>query len=204
MKLLTENIPMYASLGSNQKTWYQDTYLEIKQMFPGDHDLVVDMLAATSIRASISSNVTQFYKAYRQFKSGKPFNGFLDATVNNLYNAVNGKELSGRKIKNFSKAIKGDPNSIVCDIWICRALDVDRKYIRKGYSKPLSGGPTDKIYDSVESFFRTEAINYNCEPRELQAMVWAGIRVYEWSKYVHARYTNFLIKNENQLSLWKK
>jgi hypothetical protein len=200
--LNVDNIPLYASLGASEKNWYRDTNREICNIFPFESPaLIIDMLAATSIRASVSSNVTQFFKAYNQHRASRPFVGFLDAVKINLERAVKGQPLTGRKIRNFSEAMKGNPEAVVCDIWICRALGVDRKYIREGYSVPLSGGPTDKIYTAVENYFRQAAREKGLEPRGLCAMVWAGIRIHERAEGIGTRYTNFLLKRTNQLKL---
>lgn len=200
--LNTSNISLYAELGASEKNWYRETNREICNIFPFENpSLIIDMLAATSIRASVSSNVTQFFKAYNQHRASRPFVGFLDAVKINLQRAVNGEPLTGRKIRNFSEAMKGNPEAVVCDIWICRALGVDRKYSRNG-GVPLSGGPTDKIYTAVENYFRQEAPKIGLEPRELCAMVWAGIRIHERAEGIGTRYTNFLLKRTNQLKLF--
>ncbi len=200
--LNTSIIPYLIELGKEHKDWYKQTREFIYTEFPyDDFNIIIDMLAATSQRSSISSNVTQFFKAYYQFKNGLPFEGFLTTVKNNLTNAISRQPLNGRKIHSFSRAMKGDLNAVVVDIWICRALDVDRKYIRTGYSNPISGGASDLIYTQCENFFRREAVRYNLYPAEMSAMVWAGIRKKENNRYIPQTYNTFIDKRLKQLSL---
>lgn len=209
------SIPMQFSLisrfvanGNDDVSWYEDTKKVLIEAFP-DHDISVicDLFAATSIRASLKSNVTKFFKAFAQLherrvrmvKLGKVgekqefpslFEGFLDATIVNLNKIANGEELSARKIMNFSKAMQGKKDAVVVDIWIQRAFDTDALYPYK--EKLTSRAPSDPLYNAIEWYIRELANFLGFEPREISAMIWGSIRAEEDKTAHDVRYDWFI------------
>jgi hypothetical protein len=150
--------------GRAEMGWYDQSAKELKEMFGKDAELVAGFLTATSVNATIKSNATLGLKAYRQWKAGEPFEGFLPAVKKELNRVANGEPLSGRKLDNFRKALIGDPDAVVVDRWMLRAFGV------KG------NGATQAQYDLIEDAVRQMAKDKGVTPRQMQAAIWYGIK----------------------------
>lgn len=170
MNVPFNKILQYAERGSNDKLWYAQTKATIQQALPWeDINIVIDLIAATSIHSTLKSNVSQFFKALHQLRNNLPFTGYMPNVIHQLELARDEQPLSGRKVNAFAKAIKGDPEAVVVDIWILRAFIQESR--ERGRETP-----SRKEYDFIESWFRTEAAKWNLEPRQMCSMVWSGIR----------------------------
>ncbi|HRH25088.1 MAG TPA: hypothetical protein PLQ20_01990 [Candidatus Paceibacterota bacterium] len=201
--LMFGKIARYLNNGANSEFWYEETGKEIAQLFPGfDSDLIASLLASTSIRADLPSNITKSFKALDQFfknevyvvpfgkrADGKTketyFPGHLDASMHHLdllkkgvpltYSSEEGTK-NGRKIKNFKDAMMSvNVHAIVDDIWLCRAFGCDRKRIL-GNGRIATQSPTDAIYDATEWYLQTLASLVAKKARGLCAMIWVGKR----------------------------
>lgn len=176
-----KNLDRYIQVGYKDKDWYQECEQVLLDAF-GPHKLVLvaNLLAATSIASSLKSNIRLFRKAMYQMENDLPFDGYLPQIKYQLERLREGKDLSGRKIRSFARAMSGGTQSVVVDRWLLRAFDMDRKYVRhtgphKG--KTLSGGPTDKVYSMIEEFVQSKAFDMGLEPRQLSAIIWSGVRI---------------------------
>lgn len=78
------------------------------------------------------------------------------------------------------KALEGDKNAVVCDIWMCRAFGIEHKRILRDKSKNRVRNyftvPLKKEYDAIEEYCRDFANNNSLEARQVQSMIWAGIK----------------------------
>jgi hypothetical protein len=175
-----ENISRYIYLGRKDQTWYCDCKNTLLELFgKAELPLVTDLLAATSINSSLQSNITLFRKAYYEIKNDLPAGKYLPNIRTQILQIRTGLGLSGRKITSFAKAMRGDTNAVVVDIWLLRAFQIDKKYMR--YSGPhegtlRAGGPTDKQYTMIEDWIRLEAKYRGFFPAEISSMIWSGIR----------------------------
>lgn len=178
------DLDRWLTLGASNRYWYQETHDDIQRILPHERvELIIDLLAATSIRSSISSNVFQMFRALIQYKLGEPFNGFLPAVKTGLELVRNGAELPTIKVRHFARAMKGDESAVVVDVWMCQAFGI------KG-----SGGPKEDEYRAIVKAVQQLAHERDVTPREFQAMLWAGIRK-ERSKYqMEIRYKDLMIK----------
>jgi hypothetical protein len=170
----------YILNGRGDQHWYRDTEIKMKKLFPGeDMDLIFNLFAATSIRASLESNVTKFFKALVEFKGGKK-SKFLYATAVQLAHLKNGRPMGGgkkdkaRKVRNFKLSMNGIKDAIVADIWLIRSFNVDKLYRYK--NTMASRSPSMKTYDAIEWYLQTIAGLFDFEPREICSMIWGGIR----------------------------
>ncbi len=196
-------IARYLNNGANYEFWYEETGKEIAELFPGfDPDLIASILASTSIRADLPSNVTKSFKALDQFFRNKTyvvpfgkradgktkethFPGHLDASMHHLDLLKNGipltysseeKTKNGRKIKNFKDAIVSiNVHAIVNDIWICRAFGCDKKRIIKG-GLIATQSPSEAVYNAIEWYLQTLATLVRKKARGVCAMIWVGKR----------------------------
>ena len=73
--------------------------------------------------------------------------------------------LRGLKTNAFARAIAGDGNAVVVDVWMCRAANL-------GKDAPTSKGKYNAIADAV----REVAQEFNMSPAIMQAMIWIVIR----------------------------
>ncbi len=207
-------IARYLNNGFTHELWYEETGKEIAEMFPEfDPELIASLLAITSIRAGVASNVTKFFKALHQYhedtkyivsvgkrtdsrKIKSNFIGFLDASLHHLNLLKKGESLidpsvrlaNGRKIKNFADAMLNNTEAIVDDVWITRAFGCDRKRLVKG--RMTSQSPSKSVYDATEWYLQTLAQLTGKKARGVCAMIWCGIR--QETTKSSARYTQSL------------
>lgn len=170
----TDRIAEYLWVGRHDQHWYRDCQELFEKHFGKEElPLVSKLFAATSIHTSLPSNVRLFRKAYREIKEDLPFSSYLPVIKTQLEHIKAGRPLSGRKINNFAEAMSGKKDAVVVDIWQMRAF---------GYNIRREGGeadrsPTKKEYDKIEEWYKNASKTTGLQPRELSAMVWAGIRI---------------------------
>lgn len=200
--------------GHTDSDWYDETRETFVKSFPNHNiQLICDLFAATSIRASLESNVTKFFKAFHQLHENKTqtsyigergnkkpfesvFHGFLDSTLINLQKIADGKrpgnpEKSGRKIYNFSEALNGNTRAIVADIWVIRAFDVDLLYSWNTKGN-VSRSPDTNTYNAIEYYLQTLGDFLGREPRGVCASIWCAIRWEEGHTSNTTRYDHFV------------
>jgi hypothetical protein len=148
--------------------WYDKTAKWVKQQFGEDSDMFLRFLAVTSANGQTESGAAMALKAYSQWKGGMPFEGFRgDSMRGQLESAAKGEPLPpNTKIKNFLDALRGDPNAVVLDRWMLRALKMNDVTALK---------PNN--YKMYESAVRQLAADNSMSPAEFQAAVWEGARV---------------------------
>lgn len=175
--------------------WYQDCEQVFVELFGIDRlPVIAKIFAGTSINTSLKSNITLFRKALHELDNDLPFGNYLPNIKTQLEYIRAGKELSGRKINSFARAMSGDTEAVVVDIWLLRAFELHKKFSSKvtlpnptkdlfGYThthtqgRLRNSGATKKQYDVIEHWVRTVAKCMGVEPRQLSAMIWAGVRI---------------------------
>lgn len=193
----TSNIAKYINIGQRDIDWYQGTQHVFEDLFGKEKlQLVCNLFAATSINTALKGNVTLFRRAYYEIENNLPVGRYLPNIQTQLTRVREGKELSGRKIRSFAKAMAGDKNAVVVDVWLLRAFGLDKKYVRKpkggkGRGLARSGGLTDRQYTMIENFCRELADILGLEPRQVSSMIWAGARI-DTNGDTHTRYDHFL------------
>lgn len=197
----TKDILRYYLKGQKDFDWYPKLNVFLQEQFPRENvTLLADLLAATSIHSSLPSNVRQFFKAKRMLETGAPFTGFLPNIVTQLEYIRAGQGLSGRKIRNFSEAIQGNPDAVVVDIWICRAFNIDITRIYKG--RDVSRAPTTKEYNVVEDWIQEQAFAVGVQPRQMCSAIWGGIRTEQTGRQNTTEYQNVIMAELQQMSLY--
>lgn len=119
------------------------------------------IVSAFSPRERWASNVQKAYA----FANGKPVTGLS----NNLKMAndakVNGFDaLKGMKTNAFARAIAGDPNAVVIDVWMCRAANA------------ATDSPSKGLYNILSDAIRIVADEFGISPRTCQALIWIVVR----------------------------
>ena len=168
----------YVFLGAKDINWYQDcTDVFIKLFGEEKLPLVCKVFAATSINTSLKANITLFRKAYYEIENDLGVGNYLPNIQKQLRAIRRGEELTGRKIRAFAAAMAGDSNAVVVDIWLLRAFGCDNRYFRNSSQSIRSGGATEKQFTAIEGWVRQEAYCMKIEPRQLSAIIWAGVRI---------------------------
>jgi hypothetical protein len=113
--------------GDEGKGWYEKAHEALVATFGEEADLMAAFIASTSPGNNPSVNLQKALQAYQQYKEGIPFSGvgtyFGDqVVVKNLERAVRGEPLHGLKVWNFCRALQGDQNAVVVDMWMARAF----------------------------------------------------------------------------------
>ena len=176
MTSLSNNLDHYFTLGKNSKFWYKDESEKICTLLPEFTNLpIIRIFAVTSMTTSIEANVHLALKACLQWTKDQPFKGFLPNQITYLNLIKQGKDVPGRKIMNFIRALEGDENAVVVDIWMCRAFNMINE-------RPLRGriyfrSPSKWEYDYIESYVRGDAKRRDVTPRQYQSMIWSGIKL---------------------------
>jgi hypothetical protein len=181
IKLDTSKVYDYIEKGFDHKDWYTKEYSKLLNALPEFEGLpIIRTFAVTSMTTSIEANVHLALKALLLMKRGLPFIGFLPNQITYLNLISKGEDVPGRKIMNFIKALEGDVNSVVVDIWMCRAFGVNNARKLKDKSKHTERNywkaPSKKEYDTIEQECFWWSTVCNVEPRQIQSMIWAGIK----------------------------
>lgn len=74
------------------------------------------------------------------------------------------KALKGQKTNAFAKAIAGDENAVVIDVWMLRAVGIEKK------------SPSQSLYVELANAVTQVASMYNITPRTCQALIWIVVR----------------------------
>ena len=198
MELDNRKISFYIDEGYSDRYWYQECENVLRKLFKDDWQLAAKMLAATSINTSITSNVTLFKRAWYQYHNDLPLTGYLPNIEKQLAQIKAGTGLTGQKICAFERAMTGDPDAVVVDLWLARAFGVEKRYFRKESELERSGGVSEKTFKAVTLSVQIKAYSMGVQPREASAMIWSGIRKQFFPKE-KTRYSGYLIKNFSTL-----
>ena len=134
------------------------------------------ILAALSANTAWDVNVKRAIQA-AEYIGGRdvPFPGGTKYHVDNiLWAGANPKDparmLTGRKTRNFAKAIYGDEAAVTVDLWMCKAANITKR----------DGGPvkrpTDLQYSIVEAAIDQVSQIIGLSPRDTQALIWIAVR----------------------------
>ena len=139
VKKLTE----YALGGAHGKDWYTLAELSIRRHCNSlgfDVQTYVDVLAITSPRVNVRKNV-QLTNAYMVARCNSPHAvapgvspppplvhvgvaGLMRSIRSGLEHYERTGEIRGPKTSAFARALLGDPDAVVLDIWMARALNI--------------------------------------------------------------------------------
>jgi hypothetical protein len=168
-------IQYYIDKGMYHKDWYTDEPQKLFKLLPEFSEIpILRVFAVTSMTTSIEANVHLAVKALLQWKRGEQFTGYIKNQVTYLNMIRDGKDVPGRKIMSFIKALEGDINSVVVDIWMCRAFGLAHR--RKFKNREYWLAPSKKEYDLIENFCREDAKRIGVEPRQYQSIIWGAIK----------------------------
>lgn len=157
---------MQATLGQveSASVWYleaQNVAEDIANIMGVSLEVGASIVSAFSPRERWASNVSKAYA----FANGLPVSGLTNNL--NMANAakVSGFDaLKGQKTNAFARAIAGDSDAIVIDVWMCRAANLGTDSPNKGQYRELSEAVT------------IVANEFGLTPRTAQALIWIIVR----------------------------
>jgi hypothetical protein len=144
--------------------WYMDAErvaAEVARNLKTTLEVGATVVSAFSPRERWTNNVAKAIS----FSLGNHVPGFK----NNMLMANNAltmgfKALNGPKTNAFAKAIAGDENAVVIDVWMLRALGIEKK------------SPTQSQYKEMSKAVTTVAMEHAMTPRAMQALIWIIVR----------------------------
>ena len=164
---LQELLDLHES-GKYGMDWYEKTADWAKKHAGRDADMFLRFLAVTSANGQTESGAALALKAFAQWKSGLKFTGMRGPSmVGQLERIAKGENLGDQtKIENFYQALAGNPDAVVLDRWMMRAMGIANR-----------GDLTPKNYQLYSAGIKHLARLNDMTPRQFQAAVWEGARV---------------------------
>ena len=160
------SLVMQATLGQVEQAsvWYleaQEVAEDVAEIMGTSLEVGASIVSAFSPRERWSSNVAKAYA----FANGKPVSGLS----NNLRMAENAKAngfdaLKGQKTNAFARAIAGDTEAVVIDVWMMRAAGME------------TDSPNKSQYNMLCDSVREVANEFGITPRTAQALIWIIVR----------------------------
>lgn len=144
--------------------WYfeaQEVAEDVAEILGSSLEVGASIVSAFSPRERWATNVAKAYA----FANGLPVSGLQ----NNLRMAqaaqVMGFDaLKGLKTNAFARAIAGDTDAVVIDVWMMRAAGMD------------NDSPTKGQYREISDAVRIVAEEFGITPRTAQALIWIIVR----------------------------
>jgi hypothetical protein len=147
------------------KFWYRDSRRAIKRIYGKDWKLMCGLLACTSPRVSLKSNVTIALKAYNLIKAGQvPDVGFIKAHSKGIAHYLKTGLPKGRKTRPFYLNLLGQEQHVTVDLWVVR------------YSGIAHAIPNAQEHSLIVDKIKEEAERLGLTPAQRQAEIWCSIR----------------------------
>jgi hypothetical protein len=169
---MTNYVEIYRELASKAtfgqveqaSKWYVDAE-RIAEQVARNLDTTLEVgatvVSAFSPRERWSVNVARAI----QFSLGEP----VTCLKNNIVMANNAltlgfSALKGLKTNAFAKAIAGDEQAVVIDVWMLRAVGIEKKT------------PSQSGYSELAEAVKKVAFEFGMTPRAMQALIWIVVR----------------------------
>jgi len=144
--------------------WYMDAErvaAEVARNLDSTLEVGATVVSAFSPRERWTNNVAKAIS----FSLGNHIPGFKNNMVmaNNAI-AFGYDALKGLKTNAFAKAIAGDEQAVVIDVWMLRAVGIEKKT------------PSQSQYNELANAVKKVAFDHGMTPRAMQALIWIMIR----------------------------
>jgi hypothetical protein len=144
--------------------WYMDAErvaAQVARNLDSTLEVGATVVSAFSPRERWTNNVTKAIS----FSLGNNIPGFKNNMVmaNNAI-AFGYDALKGLKTNAFARAIAGDEQAVVIDVWMLRAVGIEKKT------------PSQSQYNELATAVKKVAFDYGMTPRSMQALIWIMIR----------------------------
>ena len=144
--------------------WYMEAEKvanEVAENLDATLEVGASVVSAFSPRERWSTNIAKAYA----FANGKPVKGLsnnlrmAEAAVSQGFSA-----LKGLKTNAFARAIAGDTDAVVIDVWMMRAAQMP------------TDSPNKSQYREISDAVRIVADEFGITPRTAQALIWIIVR----------------------------
>jgi hypothetical protein len=144
--------------------WYMDAErvaAQVARNLDSTLEVGATVVSAFSPRERWTNNVTKAIS----FSLGNSIPGFKNNMVmaNNAI-AFGYDALKGLKTNAFARAIAGDEQAVVIDVWMLRAVGIEKKT------------PSQSQYNELANAVKKVAFDYGMTPRAMQALIWIVVR----------------------------
>lgn len=147
--------------------WYTRAEVAVRALASATGRAPDDVAAALAI-CSPRVHVVQSVRLARHWlDTGEPHPGTLPNTCAALAWYQASGEIRGPKTGAFARALLGDLDAVVIDVWILRALAV-----------PEDHSPRGAAYDRLAARVRRLARRVGHSPRDTQAALWVGYQLH--------------------------
>jgi hypothetical protein len=161
-----KSLLLKASFGQIEQAalWYADAEkvaLEVARNLDADLEIGASVISAFSPRERWSSNVEKAVA----FSLGQKVTGLPNNLKMAQMSLTYGFEaLRGPKTNAFARAIAGDQNAVVIDVWMMRAAGMEKD------------SPSKTEYAELSQAVKKVAKQYEMTPRTCQALIWILVR----------------------------
>lgn len=160
------NLVMTATLGQVEQAsvWYhdaEDVAKTVADNLSTTLEVGASVVSAFSPRERWATNITKAIS----YSLGQEVKG-LPNNMTMANNAINQgfDALRGPKTNAFARAIAGDSEAVVIDIWMCRAAGLP------------TDSPSQSQYNELSRAVYTVASEFGLTPRTTQALIWVIVR----------------------------
>lgn len=146
------------------ETWYSEARAFAESLRPHTAwslEVSCSVVSAFSPRVTWAHNKAKALQ-YSQGITPKGLRSHVAAADRCVADGFNG--LRGLKTNAFARAIAGDMDAVVVDVWMCRAAGLGKD------------APNKREYREIANAVREVAAAYNMEPAVMQALLWIIIR----------------------------
>lgn len=144
--------------------WYVDAEKvahEVARNLETHLEVGASVVSAFSPRERWTTNVAKAVS----FSLGHDVPGFKNnMTMANNSLTLGFAALKGLKTNAFAKAIAGDEQAVVIDVWMLRAVGIEKKT------------PSQSQYNELADAVKKTAFDYGMTPRAMQALIWIVVR----------------------------
>lgn len=176
---MLKSLEQYAIVGQHRRHWYRlqqqqiESWCERHQIDP---DYFTGVFAVLSPRVSVLQN----WRMAVRYCQHDDMSGFMYATRQALNHFVATGQIRGPKTKQFYRALRGDGDALVLDVWMARAMNIPHVKVTQV-----------RHFDRAFKTMRKLSESFNWTIAETQAAVWTGVRA-NWGRQAD---------NANQLQL---
>jgi hypothetical protein len=159
-----------ALAGADGRDWYSHAHAEILRVAPHlgvPPQVFADYLALFSPRVSVARSIKWAIHYVRTYSY------MHDCTVSHRLAVMHYRrtgEIRGPKTSAFARAIMGDPNAVVLDVWMARALAVPQRTLEY-----------PRVHRTATSRLICVAETLAWSPAQVQAAIWHAT-VREWGR----------------------
>lgn len=166
----TRTIIRTAETGIEWADWYSEAHRSVRHTAYANGwswRQFANVLAIVSPRVQVKRSIGL---AMHWMRYGEAHPTTLTMTAKRLEHYRETGSISGYKCAEFSRALKGNTEAVVLDVWMARALGVEYNKFDPRDDRPSNKATIGRCINRV----RFVADHMGISPRDAQAAIWAG------------------------------